>query len=90
MNRMELINVLRGIEVDDALLTRRQAREIIDVVLGSMVEALQRGEKVVTPIGNFEVVEHKRPPLRGWFLNRVRLTYRKSRKFVRFTYLTEE
>jgi nucleoid DNA-binding protein len=48
-----------------------------------MVEALQRGEEVELPFGRLEVAEHRRKPVRGWFLGRVRVTYRK-RKFVRF------
>ena len=31
------------------------------------------------PFGTFEVLDHPRPPLRGWFLDRVRVTYRKKR-----------
>jgi hypothetical protein len=32
----------------------------------------------------FEVLDQPRPPLREWFLNRVRITYRKQRKYVKF------
>jgi hypothetical protein len=36
------------------------------------------------PIGTFEVLEHTRPPLRRWLLDRVRVTYA-QRKYVKFT-----
>ena len=48
-----------------------------------MAEALRRGEEVEMPFGRLEVAEHSRKPVRGWFLGRVRVTYRK-RKFIRF------
>jgi hypothetical protein len=37
------------------------------------------------PFATFEVFDHPRPPLRGRFLDRMRVTYRKRRKYIRFT-----
>jgi nucleoid DNA-binding protein len=59
-------------------------REVIDVVFEAMTEALNRGEMVCLPFGTFEVLDHPRPPQRGWFLKRVRVIY-KRRKYIRFT-----
>jgi nucleoid DNA-binding protein len=57
---------------------------VVNVIFDEIAEALRDGEKVTLPIGTFEVVEHTRPPLRGWFLGRGRVTYKK-RKYVKFT-----
>jgi len=54
---------------------------VVNIFFASIAEALGKGEKVILPIGTFEVLERKRPPLRGWFLNRVRVTY-KRRKYI--------
>ena len=64
-------------------LSRAEAEAVVKVVLETITEALNRGEKVKLPIGKFEVKKHARPPLRGWFLNRVRVTYEK-RKYIEF------
>jgi nucleoid DNA-binding protein len=56
----------------------------VSVVFDSIAAALKKGEKVTLPIDTFEVLEHTRPPLRRWFLGRVRVTYA-QRKYVKFT-----
>jgi hypothetical protein len=56
----------------------------VNVVFGSIAAALRKGEKVTLPIGTFEVLDRKRPPLRRWFLGRVRVTYAQRRN-VKFT-----
>ncbi len=65
-------------------LTRREAEAVVTAVFGSIGNALRNGETVNLPFGTFEVFEHPRPPLRGWLLDRVRVTYKK-RKYIRFT-----
>lgn len=80
MNRTDLVN-----EAVKTGLSHREARDVVNVVFDSIQESLQQGEVVELPLGTFEVVEWDRPPLRGWFLNRVRVTYKK-RKFIRFTF----
>jgi len=39
------------------------------MIFDSIAEALRKGEKVTLPIGTFEVLEHTRPPTRGWYGN---------------------
>jgi nucleoid DNA-binding protein len=56
----------------------------VNVIFDSIAAALKEGEKVTTPIGTFEVLDRKRPPLRRWILGRLRVTYAK-RKYVKFT-----
>lgn len=56
----------------------------MNVIFDSIAAALKKGEKVTLPIGTFEVLDRKRPPLRKWFLGRVRVTY-VQRKYVKFT-----
>jgi Bacterial DNA-binding protein len=51
-----------------------QAEEVVNVVFDTITEALRKGETVSLPFGTFEVFDHSRPPLRGWLLNRVRVT----------------
>lgn len=51
---------------------------------GTRFDRRPKGEKVTLPIGPFEVLEHTRPPLRRWFLGRVRVMYA-QRKYVKFT-----
>jgi nucleoid DNA-binding protein len=70
---------------DPEELSRAQAEEVVNAVFDTIADALRKGETVSLPFGTFEVLEHSRPPLRGWFLNRVRVTYWKRRKFIRFT-----
>ena len=91
MTRRDLIKAISpnrtGIESsewDPEELSRAEAREVIDAVFGAMTEALNRGEMVCLPFGTFEVLDHPRPPKRGWFLKRVRVIYKK-RKCIRFT-----
>ena len=66
-------------------LSRPQAEKVVNIFFDTIAEALRKGEKVTLPIGTFEVLEHTRPPLRGWLLERVRVTYRKKRRYIRFT-----
>ena len=56
----------------------------MNVIFGSIAAALKKGEKVTLPIGTFEVLGRKRPPLRRWFLGRARVTY-VQRKVIQFT-----
>ena len=65
-------------------LSRPQAEKVVNIFFASIAEALGKGEKVTLPFGTFEVLERKRPPLRGWFLNRIRVTY-KQRRYIQFT-----
>jgi nucleoid DNA-binding protein len=65
-------------------LSRPQATKIVNVIFDSIAAALKKGEKVTTPIGTFEVLEQTRPPLRRWFLGRVRVTYA-QRRHIKFT-----
>jgi nucleoid DNA-binding protein len=65
-------------------LSRSQAEEVVNVVFETITEALRKGEKVTLPIGTFEVLDHTRPPKRGWFLKRVRVIYKK-RRHIEFT-----
>ena len=84
MTRIDLIKRLMELErPGEKKLTRVQARGLVKAFFDSMAEALQRGEEVEMPFGRLDVAEHDRKPVRGWFLGRVRVTYRK-RKFVRF------
>jgi nucleoid DNA-binding protein len=65
-------------------LSRPQATKVVNVIFDSIAAALKKGEKVTLPIGTFEVLDRTRPPLRRWFLKRVRVTY-VQRKHVKFT-----
>src|SRR5664279_3137034 len=56
-------------------LSRPQATKVVNIFFDSIASALCKGEKVVLPIGTFEVLEHTRPPLRRRFLKRIRVTY---------------
>ena len=91
MTRLELVRAISPTRAgnnkskwDPHELSRPQATKVVKVVFDSIVAALRNGEKVVLPIGKFEVLEHARPPQRRWLLKRVRVTYAK-RKFVEFT-----
>jgi nucleoid DNA-binding protein len=70
---------------DPEELSRPEAERVVSAVFDSITEALRKGEKVSLPFGTFEGLDHTRPPLRGWFLKRVRVTYRKKRRYIRFT-----
>ena len=65
-------------------LSRPRAEAAVNVIFDSIAAALKKGEKVTLPIGTFEVLERTRPPLRRWFLKRVRVTD-VSRKVIQFT-----
>jgi len=65
-------------------LRRTEAEGVVNVVFETITEALRKGEKVTLPIGTFEVLDHTRPPKRGWFLKRVRVIY-KQRRYIQFT-----
>jgi nucleoid DNA-binding protein len=80
MTRADLVSEL----VENHQLTHRDAKQVVSVVFGSITQALKDGEDVDLPIGRFEVAVRKRKPLRGWFLNRIRVTYKKQ-KYIRFT-----
>lgn len=72
-------------ELMDLGFSERKARQVVREIFSAIREALERGEKVELPIGTFEVLEHKRQPFRTWALNRIRVTYKKRRKFIRFS-----
>ena len=91
MTRRDLVRAISpnrtGIESSEwnaEELSRAEAREVIDAVFETITEVLNRGEMVYLPLGTFEVLDHPRPPKRGWILKRVRLIYKK-RKYIRFT-----
>lgn len=85
MTRADLIKQCMQLELPgQPNLTRVEARRLVNGFFECIEDALQRGEDVELPFGRFSVGKHNRKPLRGWFLNRIRVTYRKSRKFVRF------
>jgi nucleoid DNA-binding protein len=65
-------------------LSRPRAEAVVNVTFDSIAAALKKGEKVTLPIGTFEVLDRKRPPLRRWLLGRVRVTY-VQRKVIQFT-----
>ena len=65
-------------------LSRGEAESVVKTVFEEITDALNRGETVKSPVGKFEVKQHNRPPARGWFLNRIRVTYVK-RKYIEFT-----
>jgi nucleoid DNA-binding protein len=85
MTKRDLVGVVsKALSTETETFGRRQASNVVDVVFGSITEALQNGDTVNLPdLGTFEVREHTRKPTRAWTLNRVRVTYRK-RKFIRF------
>ena len=65
-------------------LSRPKAEQVVNAIFDLISAALKKGEKVTLPIGTFEVLDRKRPPLRRWFLKRVRVTY-VQRKYIQFT-----
>ena|ERR1035441_9622739 len=65
-------------------LSRPRAEAAVNVIFDSIAAALRKGEKVTLPIGTLEVLDRKRPPLRRWFLGRLRVTY-VQRRVVKFT-----
>jgi nucleoid DNA-binding protein len=84
LTRADLIRQLVQLELPgEQKLTRAESRRLVTGFFDLMAEALRRGEEVEMPFGRLEVAEHSRKPVRGWFLGRVRVTYRK-RKFIRF------
>lgn len=81
MTRADLISILMNTELEEHRnLTREQARVIVDEIFVAIKEALRNGEDVSLPVGNFEVCEQPRQPLRRWFLKRVRVTYKQRYK----------
>lgn len=83
MTRRDLVRAISPSRVgsdkskwDTDELSRPQAKKVVNNFFGSISEALAKSEKVILLIGTLEVLERKRPPLRGWFLNRVRVTYK--------------
>ena len=65
-------------------LRRTEAEGVVNVVFETIGEALNKGETVMLPIGTFVVLDHTRPPKRGWFLKRARVIYKK-RRHIEFT-----
>ena len=62
-------------------LTFRQARQVVDAIWESIKEALQRGEDVETPLGQFQVVERPEPTTR-LRLGKMQRLYRQRKKVV--------
>lgn len=76
MTRADLIRILMNTGLEEHRnLTREQARAVVNEVFGAIAEDLQNGEVARLPVGNLGVYEQDRPPMRGWFLNRVRVLY---------------
>ncbi len=50
-----------ALELQKQGFTYDKAREVVDAIFGSMVDALQAGECVETPIGDFEIKRRTRP-----------------------------
>jgi nucleoid DNA-binding protein len=81
MTRADLISILMNTELEEHRnLTREQARAVVSEIFMAIKEALRNGEVVSLPVGNFEVCEQPRQPLRRWFLKRVRVTYKQRYK----------
>jgi nucleoid DNA-binding protein len=84
MTRADLIRILMNTELEEhRYLTREQARAVVNEIFGAIAEALRKGEVVRLPLGSFGVYEQERQPMRGWFLNRVRVLY-KQRNMIQF------
>lgn len=84
MTRQDLIRELMNTELTEhKKLTRSQARAAINEIFDAIAGALRNGETIKLPIGRFNIAEHKHKPTRGWFLDRVRVSYRR-RKYVQF------
>ena len=84
MTKADLIGRLMQLELaGEQKLTRIEARDLVTACFDEMKHALERGEVVDVPFGRLSVAQHSRKPLRGWLLDRVRVTYRK-RKFIKF------
>ena len=91
MNRRDLVHAISPSRTgtdkskwDPNELRRSKAEAAVNVIFDSIAAALKKGEKVTLPISTLEVLDRKRPPLRKWFLKRVRVTY-VQRKYVKFT-----
>lgn len=77
--RWELIRELMA-----AGFPREEARDTVDAIFASIIEALRKGETVETPLGTFKVVPNEQPLKRRIrFRNRI-ATYGKERKVVVF------
>src|ERR1035438_2112582 len=77
MTRADLIRILMTTELEEHRnLTREQARAVVPALFGAIAEALRNGEVVRLPLGTLGVYEQERQPMRGWFLNRVRVLYK--------------
>jgi nucleoid DNA-binding protein len=84
MTRADLISILMNTELEEHRnLTREQARAVVNQTFEAIAEALRNGEVVRLPVGNLGVYEQDRPPMRGWFLKRVRVLY-KERNMIKF------
>jgi nucleoid DNA-binding protein len=89
MTREDLVYQLMQLELEVPLdqkwrqkrlqLTRAEARVVVNAFFDAMAGALRRGESVELPFGQLEVFAHEVKPRRGWFLDRVRVTYRKPK-----------
>ena len=62
--------------------TIRESRLIVNTIFESIVNALKKGENVITPIGDFVLVRNPEKK-RLWRFNRI-ITIHKQRKKVRF------
>ena len=76
MTRRDLVKAIspnrRGVDKsawNPKELSRGEAESVVKAVFEEITEALNRVETVKLPFGTFEVKQHNRPPLRGWFLS---------------------
>ena len=70
-----------ALELQKRGFTFRKARQVVDAIWESIKEALQRGEKVETPLGRFEVKERPKPRKR-WRWDKLQRLYRRRKEVV--------
>jgi len=70
-----------AIEVQKCGLTFDEAREAVGAIFDSMVAALQAGEWVQTPLGEFQV-RHRTPPYQRVRFKKVQTLHRQSKRVV--------
>jgi nucleoid DNA-binding protein len=81
MTRRDLIRILMNTELEQhSKLTREQARAVVNEIFGTIAEALRNGEVARLPFGNLGVSEQERQPMRGRFLNRLRVLYKQRNR----------
>jgi len=63
-------------------LSDRRARRVLNDVIDSMKEALQRGENVDVSFGTLKIKKCNRRPKRGWHLGKITTIYKKPNNVV--------